>query len=115
MQVYKVVFHIDESFRQRAEQILANITNLLNDMGGENLNVELLANGSGVQMLKKDAGFKEKIEVLSARGVQFVACAHSLEKLDLKLDDLLESIKVVPAGVSELDRKQAEGWAYIRP
>jgi intracellular sulfur oxidation DsrE/DsrF family protein len=27
----------------------------------------------------------------------------------------LEPIGVVPAGVSELTKKQADGWAYIRP
>jgi len=28
---------------------------------------------------------------------------------------LLDLVDVVPAGVSELVKKQAEGWAYIRP
>ena len=66
MQTYRVIFHIDESYRQRAEQTLANITNLLDDMGEDNLEVELLANGSGVQMVKKDAGHEEAGMIVSA-------------------------------------------------
>jgi len=30
-------------------------------------------------------------------------------------DDLVEEKQIVPAGVGVLVRRQAEGWAYIRP
>ena len=116
MAKYKVVFHIDEPSKGRADQVLMNITNLLNDLGDDNLAVELLANGGGVRALTKESdGQAEQVASLAKRGVRFVACAHSLEHLNMQPAELLDLVEVVPAGVSELVKKQAEGWAYIRP
>ena len=114
---YKVVFHLDEPSKGRAEQALANIANLLNDLGDGNVTVELLANGGGVRALARDADeqTRQQVETLAKRGVRFVACANSLEHLNMQPEDLLDLVQVVPAGVSELVKKQAEGWAYIRP
>jgi len=115
MKTYQVVFYIDEPTQGRAEQVLSNIHNLLDDMGNNAIEVELLANGSGVRILTKDGDYVNQIRSLSARGVRFVACAHSLARLNLAHADLFQSVDGVPAGVSELVKKQAEGWSYIRP
>lgn len=113
---YKVIFHIDEPSKGRADQVLMNITNLLNDLGDGNVEVELLANGGGVRALTKESeGLAEQVEALSKRGVRFVACQNSLDHLNMRETDLLDLVAVVPAGVSELVKKQMEGWAYIRP
>ncbi len=116
MSPYKAIFHLDEPSKGRAEQALANISNLLDDLGDRNVEVELLANGGGVRALLKGADLEPgQIEALMQRGVHFVACRNSLNHLNLSPGDLLDSVQVVPAGVSELVRRQAEGWAYIRP
>lgn len=116
MKTYQVIFHLDEPSKGRAEQMLANITNLLNDMGDANVDVELLANGGGVRALAKDSeGLAGQIKGLAARGVLLVACQNSMTHLGMTRDDLLDPVEVVPAGVSELVKKQAQGWAYIRP
>ncbi len=113
---YKVIFHIDEPSKGRSDQVLMNITNLLDDLGDNNVIVELLANGGGVRALAKEPdGQAEQVETLAKRGVRFVACAHSLEHLNMQRKDLLSLVQVIPAGVSELVKKQSEGWAYIRP
>ena len=112
---YRVVFHLDEPSRGRAEQVLGNLANLLNDLGEQNVAVELLANGGGVRMLLTEAEWAGRIAALQTRGVRFVACANSLAHLELDPANLLPGVEVVPAGVSELVKKQAQGWAYIRP
>ncbi len=116
MAKYKAIFHLDEPSKGRADQVMANITNLLNDLGDENVEVELLVNGGGVRALTKGPeGQADQVGLLAKRGVRFVACQNSLEHLNLGREDLLDIAEVVHAGVSELVKKQAEGWAYIRP
>ncbi len=116
MAKYKVIFHIDEPSKGRADQVMMNITNLLNDLGDGNVEVELLANGGGVRSLTRGPeGQADQVELLAKRGMRFVACQHSLEHLNLSREDLLDLVEVVPAGIGELVKKQAEGWAYIRP
>ena len=116
MNKYHVVFHLDEPSKGRADQVFGNIENLLADLGENNVEVELVANGGGVRALVKGPdSHSEQIELLAARGVRFAACAHSLSQLEIARDMLLELVEVVSSGVGELVKKQAEGWAYIRP
>jgi intracellular sulfur oxidation DsrE/DsrF family protein len=116
MTTYRVLFHLDEPSKGRAEQVLRNIENLLADLGDENVQVEMVANGGGVKALVQSPDtFEELIEKLARRGVHFIACAHSLDALKIDQASLLNPVEVVPAGIGELVRKQAEGWAYIRP
>lgn len=116
MKHYRVLFHIDEPSKGRAEQVLMNIANLLDDLGDDMVEVELLANGGGVRALARETeDLAGQVEALARRGVHFVACQHSLDHLNMQREDLLDLVDIVPAGVSELVKKQAEGWAYIRP
>lgn len=116
MPLYKAIFHIDEPAKGRADQVLTNITNLLNDMGDSNIEVEFLANGGGVRALVEGPeSLADQIDALAKRGVRFVACQNSLDHLNISRAELLDLVEVVPAGVSELVKKQTEGWAYIRP
>ncbi len=116
MQKYHVVFHLDEPSKGRADQVLRNIENLLDDLGKDNVEVELVANGGGVKALVEGPeSHAEQVQKLVADGVCFVVCAHSLSMLDINPESLLKSVVIVSAGVSELVKKQAQGWAYIRP
>ena len=116
MDKYHVVLHLDEPSKGRAKQVLRNIENLIDDLGENNVEIELVANGGGAKALVKGPeSHAEQVEKLTVKGVHFVACAHSLSMLKISRDLLLEGVTVVSAGVGELVKKQAEGWAYIRP
>lgn len=116
MRKYKVVFHLDEGAKGRANLVLNNIENLIADLGQDNVEAELVSNSEGVTaFLRVPNLIGPKVEQLAAKGVRFTACANSLRQLGLTKDDLLEQVEIVPAGVGELARRQLEGWAYIRP
>ena len=112
---YRVLFHLDECGKARAGLVLTNIENLLLDLG-DNVEVELVANAEGVQVLLKAGNpLVPQLERLATKGVRLVACANALRAAGIDKDALLAQAEVVPSGVGELVRKQAEGWAYIRP
>jgi intracellular sulfur oxidation DsrE/DsrF family protein len=114
--MYRVVFHIDEGTIARANMVLHNIQNLIDDLGQDEVEIALVANGEGVKALLRSPNVhKRQIDKLAGQGVQFLACENSMRFLGLREKDMLEPIQMVPAGVSELTKKQADGWAYIRP
>jgi intracellular sulfur oxidation DsrE/DsrF family protein len=116
MDRYRVVFHIDEGDIARANMVFHNIQNLIDDMGADSVEVALVANGEGVKaLLKSPNGHKRQVKKLADQGVQLLACSNSIRFLGLDKHDILEVVDVVPAGVSELTKRQAGGWAYIRP
>ena len=72
--------------------------------------------GEGIAALLQSPNLHgEQVERLAAKGVHFAACAQTLRQLDLTKDALLDLVEIVPTGVGELVKKQAQRWAYIRP
>jgi uncharacterized protein len=96
--------------------VLANIENLLADLGEGNVQVELVVNGEGIMALLRVPGQNaSKVERLASRGVRFLACDNSLRAMDVAQEALLAGVEVVSSGVGHLVHRQAEGWAYLRP
>mgnify|MGYP001793963729 CR=1 FL=1 len=116
MKVYRVIFHLDEDSEQKVNEVFNNLRNLLADLGEENVEVELLINGVGVTAMRKDNESNGlRVRHLAKQGVKFAVCANSLKHLKISPDELVAEAEIVPAGVSELVKKQIDGWAYIRP
>jgi intracellular sulfur oxidation DsrE/DsrF family protein len=116
MEKYRVVFHLGEGGKPRADMALRNIQNVMDDLGTTNVEVELVANGEGViALLRVPDLHGEQVAKLLAKGVRFAACDNTLRQMGLTQAALLDGVEVVPAGVGELPKKQAQGWAYIRP
>ncbi|MFO7791919.1 MAG: DsrE family protein [Candidatus Saliniplasma sp.] len=107
----KVVFHLNEE--EKTNEVLANIRNLKRDMDA--VEVELLVNGLAVRDFVQGSNYESKIEEMVESGVFIKVCSNSLKGLRIEEEELLADIYAVPAGVSELVRKQEEGWSYIKP
>lgn len=128
MNRFKVLFHIDES--DRWQRVLVNITNFLNDVGQGNAAVEVVANGEAVSVFRSSClltgeggqccgpatgAVMEQMKQLSETGVNFAACRNALKAQSIDEGSLPDFVTVVPAGITEIVRKQAEGYAYIKP
>ena len=84
-------------------------------MGPDKIDLEIVAYGPGINMLKKDSPVASRIAEMVKSGVVIVGCQNTMKGLNLTKDDMLPVIGYVPAGVTEVMKKQEEGWAYIRP
>lgn len=116
MSEYKVIFHIDELDKWKL--LLRNVSNLLDFIGGEKFFIEVLANSEAVEYYKKNQNKDLDINVIESlykKGVKFVACNNALVAYNIKVDDLIQFVNVVPVGVLELIMKQSEGYAYLKP
>ncbi|HDS63247.1 MAG TPA: hypothetical protein ENN52_03800 [Methanofollis liminatans] len=112
MESYRAIFHLDES--AKAPLVFANLGNLLDDLGGSVV-VEVVANSEGVKAFLLTGQYTGRFREYAEQGVQFAVCANSLRALGFTRDDFPRAVRVVPSGVGEIVRRQAEGYAYIRP
>lgn len=110
-----VVIQISENNPATWNLALNNAKNLQQALGAKNVNVEIVAYGPGINMLKFDSEVAPRIKEASASGVAVRACGNTMKGHKLTEKDLEPSVKVVPAGVIEIMNKQREGWAYIKP
>lgn len=111
----RVVVHVDDASADRQHLALGNVTNLLDDVGPGDTEVEIVFNGPAISALSKSSELLRELSALRARGVVLLACKNSMVAADISSDDLLSGATVVPSGISHLVRRQHDGWAYVRP
>ena len=94
---------------------LNNARNLQTDLGAANVDIEIVAYGPGIGMLKIDSTVGGRVDEATAAGVKVIACEITMKGQKLVRADMLNGIGYVSAGVVELMSRQQQGWAYIRP
>jgi intracellular sulfur oxidation DsrE/DsrF family protein len=110
----RALFQVTDNDPARWNMILNNMTNLREGVGSEGADIELVAYGPGILMLKADSPAKQRIAEALKSGVQVNACQHTMHGMQLAPQDMLPEIGYVPSGVVEVMKKQQQGWAYIR-
>lgn len=114
-QRHKVVFQMSDPDPKKWNLALNNAKNVQQDLGGANVDVEIVAYGPGIGMIKLDSVVGNRVNEAMKAGVKVVACENTMHNMKLGKADMLPSIGYVPAGVVELMARQREGYAYIRP
>lgn len=110
-----VVIQISENNPAIWNLALNNAKNIQEELGKDNVNIELVAYGPGINMLKFDSEAAPRMKEASENGVALLACGNTMKKQKLTEKDLDSHVKVVKAGVVEIMEKQKAGWAYIKP
>jgi len=110
----RALFQVTDNDPARWTLVLNNMQNLREGVGGEPVEIELVAYGPGINMLKSDSPMKQRIAEALKSGVKVNACQNTMNGMKLTAPDMLPEIGYVPSGVVEVMRKQQQGWAYIR-
>ena len=111
----KVVMQVSDNDPARWNLALNNAKNVQADLGAQNVAIEIVAYGPGINMLKADSVAATRISEAMGAGVKVVACENTMTNQKIAKDDMLAGIGYVKAGVVELMQKQQQGWAYLRP
>ena len=94
---------------------LNNARNIQADLGAANVDIEIVAYGPGIGMLKLDSPVANRVDEANVAGVKVLACENTMKGQKLARSDMLGSIGYVDAGVVEIMQRQQQGWAYLRP
>lgn len=94
---------------------LNNAHNAQKDVGAANIEIEIVAFGPGLGMLRDDSLVANRVEEALKAGVRFVACRNTMQAEHLTEADMMPGIGYAQAGVVEIIKKQMEGFAYLRP
>lgn len=112
---HKVIIQVSDSDPQKWNLALNNIANIQKDLGRDNVELELVAYGPGIGMLKLESKVADRIKEAIGADVKVNACQNTMRGQHLTKDDMLSDIGYVPSGVIEIIKKQEEGYAYLRP
>ncbi len=114
---YRVLLQVSENSVDKMNTTLNTARNLQHQFGPDNIEVEIVIFGDGVNTLKYYAPIPiaDKVEEITVEGVRIVACEIAMRTHKLRPSDMLQQLRYVPSGVSELVEKQHQGWSYVRP
>ena len=111
----RVAIQVSDADQGKWNLALNNAKNIQTDLGAANVDIEIVAYGPGIGMLKLDSPVGGRIGEATTAGVNVIACENTMRGQKLTRADMLNGIGYVPAGVIELMSRQQQGWAYIRP
>ncbi|MES2190135.1 MAG: DsrE family protein [Pseudomonadota bacterium] len=111
----RIVIQVSDNDPAKWNLALNNAKNLQEDVGAANVDIEIVAYGPGIGMLKLESPTGSRIADAMKANVKVIACENTMRGQKLTKDDMLPAISYVPAGVTEIMTKQTEGWAYLRP
>lgn len=111
----KIILHLNEI--EKWNVAFGNATNILK--AEPETELEILIHNDPLKRLtikeSKALGLYDMLLELSKKGVVIAACNNTMNKFGLAAGDMCPFVKIVPAGVIELAKKQQEGFAYIKP
>jgi uncharacterized protein len=109
----RVVIQVSTPDPKMWNQALNYLENLRDLYGASKVDIELVALGHGIGVLKLDSTQGPRVADALKAGVQVSACEVTMRRQKLTREDMLPSIGYVPAGLGQIIQRQREGWAYI--
>jgi len=113
----KVLIHVSEMDDKRIKKALDTTEELLTN--NKQVRVEIIANTSGLSLLRKNSPYAARISSLSNQysNVKFKACGIAMQAAKLKEGkeiNLLPEAEKVPAALDEILHHLKENWAYFK-
>ena len=112
---HRLVIQVSDNDPAKWNLALNNAKNVQDDVGAANVDIEIVAYGPGISMLKLESPSAARVQEAIKSNIKVIACENTMRGQKLTKDDMLGGISYVNAGVTEIMKKQGEGWAYLRP
>ncbi|TAK85376.1 MAG: hypothetical protein EPO20_10105 [Betaproteobacteria bacterium] len=112
---YKVVLQVSDNDPAKWNLALNNARNIQQDLGKGNVDVEIVAYGPGLGMLKMESKVADRLAQALDNNVALLACENTMRNTKVQKSDMYGGIGYVDAGVVHIMKRQREGWAYVRP
>lgn len=110
-----LVIQVSDNDPAKWNLALNNAMNVQKDLGKDNVEIEIVAYGPGLNMMKADSKVAGRMNGALDSGIGLRACGNTMKKMKVSKEDLVGGVTMVQAGVTHIMKRQGEGWAYVRP
>jgi len=111
---HHVIFHVTDNDPVKWNQALNNAGNMKKNLGKDNVEIEIVANGPGLNMMKFESEVGNRMGDAMKNGVTLMACGATMKAAKMTEKDLYKGVKVIPGGVVQIMKRQEAGWTYIK-
>jgi len=118
----KVLLHLNSGNVERMREVLDEAEALLAHYAsiGQRARVEIITNGSGLNLLRADTTpFADRIKTMyrEHENLVFVACQNTIDRAtreEKSTPPMVPEAVVIDSAVAQIMRRQQQGWAYIQ-
>jgi intracellular sulfur oxidation DsrE/DsrF family protein len=111
----KIVLQVSDGNTVTWNQAL-NVVENLREAYGPATQIELVAFGQGINMLKFDSPVASRLlDTQAKQGAKVYACENSMGRNKLSRSDMAPDVVYVKAGIEHIITRQREGWVNVRP
>ena len=111
---HKVVIQLSSSDTLVWKGLINNIKNLKAGWG-DSVAIEVVVHGPGIGFLMKEKTTQsDRIMEFKSKGVMFMACENTLQERKISKESIIPEAGFVKSAVTEIIRKQEQGWSYIK-
>lgn len=122
-QGHRVIIQVTQNDPAIMNMALNNAENLVKYYKdkGEKVQVEFVAYGAGLNMVRDDTSpVKQRLEAIATgmKNVTFTGCGNTLStqsKQESKEISLLTNVRLTPSGIARVVELEEQGWTYVRP
>lgn len=111
----RLVLQVSDNDPAKWNLALNNAQNVRAELGEQKVEVEIVAYGPGLAMLRAESKVADRLAQALDNGVGLLACEITMKNAKVGRDDMYGGIGFVNAGVVHIMQRQREGWAYVRP
>lgn len=110
-----VVIQVSDDNVQTWQTAFNVVNNLTKAYGRENVDIEMVAFGNGINSLAFDSKAASRIPGALEQGAKVYACENSMRRFKLSKEDMAPDLSYVEAGVQHIIARQRQGWTVLRP
>ena len=118
-QKHYIVVHVDRKDPLTQKLVLKNVANVVKHYGEDNVKIEVVAYGPGLQLLVKGTPNADLVRTMAQEdNIRFSACNNTIQAIIAKTGeapDLIDGVIVVPSGVARITQLEEDGYTYVRP
>lgn len=115
---HRLVIQVNQRDKEFQDAVLNNIVNLQKHYEVDNITIEVVAYGPGIWLVTEDSPHRKRVESLMLQNVTFVGCGNTLDSIEAKekkRPKLIDGVELVQAGITQIIKRQEEGWSYLSP
>ena len=110
---HKVVIQFTDSDSLSQASVLGQVKNIKTDL--PDIDIEVVCHGPGLDLLiRKTSKVTAQLTEWNSKGVVFAACNNTMRRRGVKPEDLQREATIVPSAMTQLIKRQEEGWSYVK-
>jgi len=114
---YRVVLHIAEADPNKFEAVLDDAEQLLRQYREQGIEVEVLANSGGLDLLRVDVSpYADRVARMmhDYDNLSFIACSNAVKRLKQGQKLMINGTHTDTTAIEHVIRRLREGWSYIK-